>query len=449
MDENFDAIVVGMGPGGEVAASRLLAAGRRVAVVERELIGGECAYWGCIPSKTLLRPPEARGEVDRAAGVGGARLDWPDTRAYRDYMIRNLDDGNQVSGYQEQGATVIKGAGRITGPGTVEADGQVLRAEHLIVATGSEAVLPPVHGLDEVPVWTNREATTLREIPKRVLMLGGSAVGVELGQFLRRYGADVTLVDVAPRLLAREDPRIGELIGGYLSDDGVQIHTAVTPTRVDRDGDQTVLHLQDGPELRGDVLVVGTGRRPRTHGLGLESVGVQLDAHGAVAVDEHCRAADGVWAIGDVTGIMQFTHVAMYQARVVADNILGNPRRARYDGIPRVIFSDPEAAAVGLTSEEAQHQGLPVTTAEIDLSKAIARPWTYEKDPRGHLGLLADRERKVLLGAWAIAPQASEWIHHAALAVREQIPIDRLLDQVAQFPTYTEGYLKALEQLEI
>ncbi len=449
MSENFDAIVVGMGPGGEVAASRLLAAGRRVAVVERELIGGECAYWGCIPSKTLLRPPEARGEVDRAAGVGGARLDWPDTRDYRDYMIRNLDDSNQVSGYQKQGATVIKGAGRITGPGTVEADGQVLRAEHLIVATGSESVLPPVHGLDEVPVWTNREATTLRKIPKRVLMLGGSAVGVELGQFLRRYGADVTIVDVAPRLLAREDPRIGELISGYLSDDGVQIHTAVTPTRVDRDGDQTVLHLQDGTELRGDVLVVGTGRRPRTHGLGLDSVGVQVDAHGAVAVDERCRAADGVWAIGDVTGIMQFTHVAMYQARVVADNILGNPRRARYDGIPRVIFSDPEAAAVGLTSEQAQHQGLPVTTAEIDLSKAIARPWTYEKNPRGHLGLLADRERKVLLGAWAIAPQASEWIHHAALAVREQIPIDRLLDQVAQFPTYTEGYLKALEQLEV
>ncbi len=449
MTENFDAIVVGMGPGGEVAASRLLAAGRRVAVVERELIGGECAYWGCIPSKTLLRPAEARGQVDRAAGVGGARLDWPDTRAYRDHMIRNLDDSNQISGYQKQGATVIKGAGRITGPGTVEADGQVLRAEHLIVATGSQAVLPPIDGLDEVPVWTNREATTLKEIPKRVLMLGGGAVGVELGQFLRRYGADVTLVDVAPRLLAREDPRLGELISGYLKDDGVQVHTAVTPTRVDRDGDQTVLHLQDGTELRGDVLVVGTGRRPRTHELGLDSVGVHVDAHGAVAVDEHCRAADGVWAIGDVTGIMQFTHVAMYQARVVADNILGNPRRARYDGIPRVIFSDPEMAAVGLTSEEAQQQGLPVTTAEIDLSQAIARPWTYEKDPRGHLGVLADRERKVLLGAWAVAPQASEWIHHAALAVREQIPIDRLLDQVAQFPTYTEGYLKALEQLKV
>jgi pyruvate/2-oxoglutarate dehydrogenase complex dihydrolipoamide dehydrogenase (E3) component len=275
------------------------------------------------------------------------------------------------------------------------------------------------------------------------------AVGLELGQFLRRFGAEVTIVDVAPRLLAREDPRLGELISGYLSDDGVQIHTAVTPTRVDRDGDQTVLQLQDGTELRGDVLIVGAGRRPRTHELGLDAVGLQLDSHGAVSVDEHCRAADGVWAIGDVTGSCSSPNVAMYQARVVADNLLGNPRRARYDGMPRVIFSDPEIAAVGLTSEQAQHQDLPVTTAEIDLTKALARPWTYEKDPRGHLGLLADRERKVLLGAWAIAPQASEWIHQAALAVREQISIERLLDQVAQFPTHTEGYFKALEQLQV
>ncbi len=227
----------------------------------------------------------------------------------------------------------------------------------------------------------------------------------------------------------------------------MQVRTAVAPKRVRRAGQETVLELEDGAELRGDVLIVGTGRRPRTEGLGLEAAGVELGAKGAVSVDEHCRAAEGLWAVGDVTGTMQFTHVAMYQARIVADTILGKPRRARYDGIPRVIFSDPEVAAVGLTIEEAEQRGLPVISAEIDLSYAIARPWTYEREPRGHLGLLADRERRVLLGAWAIAPQASEWIHQAALAVREQIPIDRLLDQVAQFPTYTEGYLKAMEEL--
>ncbi len=447
MAEQFDVIVIGMGPGGEVAASRLLKAGKRVAVIERELIGGECAYWGCIPSKTLLRPPEARGAVERAAGVGGAELDWADTRDYRDYMIRHLDDSGQVAGYEKQGATVVKGAARLTGPGTVDVEGRELSAQHVIVATGSEPVLPPIEGVEEVGAWTNREATTLREIPQRVLMLGGSAVGIELGQFLRRYGADVTIVEVAPRLLGREDPRLGELVGDHLARDGVQVRTAVAPKRVRRAGQETVLELEDGAELRGDVLIVGTGRRPRTEGLGLEAAGVELGAKGAVSVDEHCRAAEGLWAVGDVTGTMQFTHVAMYQARIVADTILGKPRRARYDGIPRVIFSDPEVAAVGLTIEEAEQRGLPVISAEIDLSYAIARPWTYEREPRGHLGLLADRERRVLLGAWAIAPQASEWIHQAALAVREQIPIDRLLDQVAQFPTYTEGYLKAMEEL--
>ncbi len=447
MAEQFDVIVIGMGPGGEVAASRLLKAGKRVAVIERELIGGECAYWGCIPSKTLLRPPEARGAVERAAGVGGAELDWADTRDYRDYMIRHLDDSGQVAGYEKQGATVVKGAARLTGPGTVDVEGRELSAQHVIVATGSEPVLPPIAGVEEVGAWTNREATTLREIPQRVLMLGGSAVGIELGQFLRRYGADVTIVEVAPRLLGREDPRLGELVGDHLARDGVQVRTAVAPKRVRRAGQETVLELEDGAELRGDVLIVGTGRRPRTEGLGLEAAGVELGAKGAVSVDEHCRAAEGLWAVGDVTGTMQFTHVAMYQARIVADTILGKPRRARYDGIPRVIFSDPEVAAVGLTIEEAEQRGLPVISAEIDLSYAIARPWTYEREPRGHLGLLADRERRVLLGAWAIAPQASEWIHQAALAVREQIPIDRLLDQVAQFPTYTEGYLKAMEEL--
>jgi pyruvate/2-oxoglutarate dehydrogenase complex dihydrolipoamide dehydrogenase (E3) component len=449
MAEQFDVIVIGMGPGGEVAANRLLKAGKRVAVVERELIGGECAYWGCIPSKTLLRPPEARGGVERAAGVRGAELDWADTRDYRDYMIRHLDDSGQVAGYEKQGATVVKGAARLTGPGTVDVEGRELSAQHVVVATGSEPVLPPIAGVEDVGAWTNREATTLREIPKRVLMLGGSAVGIELGQFLRRYGADVTIVEVAPRLLGREDRRIGELVGDYLARDGVQVRTAVTPKRVRRAGQETVLELEDGAELRGDVLIVGTGRRPRTEGLGLEAAGVELGARGAVPVDEHCRAAEGLWAVGDVTGTMQFTHVAMYQARIVADTILGKPRRARYDGIPRVIFSDPEVAAVGLTTEEAGQRGLPVVSAEVDLSHAIARPWTYEREPRGHLGLLADRERRVLLGAWAIAPQASEWIHQAALAVREQIPIDRLLDQVAQFPTYTEGYLKAMEELEL
>ncbi len=448
MSQHFDAVVIGMGPGGEVVASDLLAAGRRVAVVERELIGGECGYWACIPSKTLLRPPEAKTETDRAAGVGGAGLDWPATRAYRDDMIRHLDDAAQVEGYQRSGATVLKGEARITGPGRVEVDGQVLTAEHLVVATGSDAFLPPVPGLSDGRVWTNREATALTEIPDRAVMLGGSAVGVELGLFLRRYGAQVTILERSERLLSREDDRVGELTGQYLREEGVDVRTATQVARVRRDGEDTVVELDGGGEIRCDVIVVGTGRTPRADGLGLDSAGAAFGDRGEVVVDERCRAADGLWAIGDVTGIMPFTHVAKYQARVVADNILGTARTARYDGIPRVVFADPEVAAVGLTRRQAEQQGLAVSHAEVNLADSIARPWTYEREPRGHLGALADTARQVLVGAWAVGPQASEWIHTAALAVREQIPLGRLRDQVPQFPTYNEGWLEAFKALE-
>ncbi len=449
MTENFDVIVIGMGPGGEVASSQLLEAGKRVAVIERELIGGECGYWACIPSKTLLRPAEAKVGVARAEGVGGAELDWPATRDYRDSMIRNLDDSNQVSGYEKSGATVIKGAARITGPGKVEVDGRALSAEHLVVATGSDAVVPPVEGLDDVLVWTNREATTLREIPKRAVMIGGSAVGVELGLFLRRYGAQVAILERSSRLLSREDPRPGELTEQYLREEGIDVRTSTSAVRARRDGTDTVVELDDGDQVRCDVIIVGTGRTPRAADLGLENVGIELGQHGEVLVDDHCWAGEGVWALGDVTGVMPFTHVAMYQARVVADNITGTDRTARYQGIPRVVFADPEVAAVGLTSQQAEQQGLSVASAEVDLSQAIARPWTYENNPRGHLGVSADKRRGVLIGAWAVGPQASEWIHTAALAVREQLPIERLRDQVAQFPTYNEGWLKAFQQLKV
>lgn len=449
MTDHFDAIVIGMGPGGEVAASELLRARKRVAVVERELIGGECAYWACIPSKTLLRPPEAQTGVIRAEGVNGAQLDWQATRRHRDEMIRHLDDAEQVEGYKTSGATVFKGAARITAPGRVDVNGEQLSTSHIIVATGSDAFVPAVEGLDTVPVWTNRETTTLTEIPNRVVMIGGSAVGVELGLFLRRYGADVTILERSSRLLSREDRRPGELTEQYLTEEGIDVRTGTSAVHARRDGEDTVVTLDDGDEVRCDVIVVGTGRTPRTSDLGLENVGIELGDGGEVVVDDHCRAGDGVWALGDVTNVMPFTHVAMYMARVVVANITGNDRSARYDGIPRVIFTDPEVAAVGLTTDQAETRGYDVATAEVDLADAIARPWTYENDPRGHLGVLADRDRKILLGAWAVGPQASEWIHTAALAIREGITIPRLLDQVAQFPTYNEGWLKGIERLEL
>lgn len=446
MTDRFDAVVIGLGPGGEVAAGRLMAAGRRVAVAERELIGGECAYWACIPSKTLLRPPEARAEAARAAGTSRPGIDWPELRDYRDYMVRHLDDTAQVDSYRDHGATVFKGTARLGGPGRVDIDGQVIEADQVVVATGSEPVIPSIDGLERAEVWTNREATTLTDIPGRVVIVGGSAVAVELGQFLARMGAQVTLVEQGERLVGREEPRVGELTRRALEADGIDVRTGAQLYRVARSRSATVAKIDDGTTVETDVILLATGRRPSSD-LGLETVGVSLDERGAVPVDGRCRAAEGIWALGDVTGVALFTHVAMYQARVVVDNISGRPRQASYEGIPRVVFADPEIAAVGLTAEVARHAGINVATAEIDLAESIARPWTYQKDPAGTLGIVADADRRVLVGAWAVAPLAGEWIHQAALAIRARIPIDTLLDQVAQFPTYSEAYLQALEAL--
>jgi pyruvate/2-oxoglutarate dehydrogenase complex dihydrolipoamide dehydrogenase (E3) component len=447
--DRFDVIIIGMGPGGEACAGRLLAAGKRVAVAERELIGGECAYWACIPSKTLLRGPEARAAAGRVAGVATPALDWAGLRDYHDYMVRHLDDTAQVSGYEKAGATVVKGAARLAGPGRVEASGQLLEADHVVIATGSQPVRPAIEGLDGATVWTNREATNVRDIPSRVLLIGGSAAGVELGQFYARMGAEVTIVQRAGRLIDREDPRVGALAEQALAADGVTVRTGRTATRAARAGAGTVVTLDDGTPVETDVVILGAGRRPDTTGLGLDTVGIQPDGRGAIGVDARCRAGDGLWALGDVTGVALFTHVAMYQGRIVADNILGRQRAASYDGIPRVVFADPEIAAVGITTEQASGRGISIAPAEITLADAIARPWTYERDPRGTLGLIADRDRRVLVGAWAVAPLASEWIHQAALAIRARIPVDILLDQVAQYPTYSEAYLAALEQLAL
>lgn len=448
MAERYDAVILGMGPGGEVAAGRLLKAGKKIAIVEKELIGGECAYWACIPSKTLLRPPEVKSEARRAFGTSTPTLTLEEVFDYRDFMIRNLDDSGQIESYEGKGVTVVKGEGRINGPGKVEANGQTLEADHIIVATGSAPNVLPIEGIEDVLHWTNREVTTTREVPGRALIVGGGPNGIEASQWLNRFGTEVTIVQSPDRLINREDPQVSELIQDALEEDGIKVSLGRKVTKARRDGEGTVAELDDGTEVETDVIVIAAGRTPRVEGIGLESVGVEPGEDG-LQIDDRCRLSEGVWAIGDVTSVSLFTHVAQYQARIVADNILGKERRANYRGIPRVVFSDPEIAATGLTEEQAREQGIDVASVSLDLTRSLARPWTFEENPRGHFGIVADKERGVLVGAWAVAPQAGEWIHQASQAIRAEIPVEKLLDGVYQFPTFSEAYLKALEQLDL
>jgi dihydrolipoamide dehydrogenase len=448
MGDRFDVVVLGAGPAGEVAVSALARGGKRVALVECEVIGGECTNWGCIPSKTLLRPAELKGDCENAAGIAVPALDFPRLAAYRDYMVSDHDDSKRVARYEQQGVTVLKQSGALAGPGRVEVNGRVLETEAVVVATGAEAVIPPIPGLAESGYWTNREATDLTEIPRSVVAIGGGPVGVELAQFLARFGARVTIVQGPPRLAEREEPRVAEALAEILTGDGVELRLGRRAERVRIEDGERVVTLDDGDEVRGEVVLLGTGRRPRTRDVGLETVGIEPGPRG-LEVDERCRAGDGVWAIGDVTGVAMFTHVGKYQGRIAAADILGRPARADYRAVPRVIFTDPEAASVGLTEAEARERGHDVVAATIDLPTSIARPYTYEEHPRGTLGVVADAEREVLLGAWAVAPLASEWIHQAVLAVRAEIPIGVLKDTIAQFPSFSEAFGAALRALPL
>jgi pyruvate/2-oxoglutarate dehydrogenase complex dihydrolipoamide dehydrogenase (E3) component len=317
-----------------------------------------------------------------------------------------------------------------------------------VIATGSDPRIPDIPGLAQGGYWTNRDATTIKEIPQSILILGGGPVGIELGQFLRRFGTEVTLIQAAERLLPREEPRVSELIAERPRADGITLHLAANATRASSGGGQRSLTLASGETLTAAELLIATGRAPRVNDIGLETIGVDVDPKG-IRIDERCRAAEGVWAIGDVTGVMPFTHVGMYQGRIACADIAGQPTRADYSAIPRVVFSDPEIAAVGLTTRQAAARGLDAPTATVKLADAIARPWTYEKDPGGELGVIADRQTRTLIGAWAVSPLAGEWIHYAALAIKTSTSIDVLGDTVAQFPTYTEAYLKAIEGLDL
>ncbi len=320
----------------------------------------------------------------------------------------------------------------------------------MVVATGSSSNVLPIEGIEDVPVWTNREATTTREVPGRAVIVGGGPNGIETSQWLSRLGSSVTLVQSSDRLINREDPQVAGIIQPILEEEGIDVRVGRRVEKARKEDGGTVVTLDDGEEVETDVVVMVAGRTPRTEGIGLDSIGVEADGTG-IPVDDRCRIAgmDGLWAVGDVTGTALFTHVAQYQGRIVAANILGGDRRADYKGISRVVFSDPEIAAAGLTEEEAWEQGMDVASINLELPKAIARSVTYEKEPRGNLGLVVDRDERVLVGAWAVAPLAGEWIHQACLAIKAGISVDTLLDSIFQFPTFSQAYLEALEKMDL
>lgn len=448
--DEVDVVVLGMGPGGEHVAGRLADAGLQVVGIEAGLVGGECPYWACIPSKLMVRAADTLAEVRRAgelAGDASVRADWaPVVRRVRD-ATDGWDDRAAAERFVGKGGVLVRGRGKLAAPDAVEVDGRTIRARRgVVVATGTRPAVPPIDGLADTPFWTNRDAIEAAVLPASIVVLGAGPVGVELAQVHARFGVETTVVESADRLLPSEDRCVGERLADVFADDGIDVVLGARAVRVQHASDAFTIELDDGRTRRSERLLVATGRRVDLGAIASDSIGVDPDDR-ALPVDEHLRVADGVWAVGDVTGKGPFTHVAMYQAEIAAADILGEPHAAAdYAAVPRVTFCDPEVGSVGMTVDAARDAGIAVAVGSADVP-ATTRGWLHGPGNVGVIQVVSDLDRGVLIGATSMGPHGGEVLGLLTLAVHARVPVDELRTMIAAYPTFHRGVRDAIDDL--
>jgi pyruvate/2-oxoglutarate dehydrogenase complex dihydrolipoamide dehydrogenase (E3) component len=450
-EHEVDVVVVGLSPGGEDVAGRLAEAGLAVAGVEARLVGGECPYWGCVPSKMMIRAADLLAEGRRIPGMAGSSTvtpDWaPVAHRIRAEATDNWDDTVAADRFTGRGGRLFRGYGRITAPGEVTVSGEVLRARRgIVIATGTAPDIPPIPGLAGTPYWTNHEAIETEQAPESIVVLGGGTIGAELAQVFARFGSRVTVVEAASRLLPLEEPESGALIAEVFGRDGIDVQAGSRAERVSHDGDAFTVSLAGGRDVTGERLLVATGRSADLGSLGAAAVGIDEQAK-VISVDAHLRAAPGVWALGDVVGKGAFTHMSMYHADIIVADILGEEHHpAEYHAVPRVTFTDPEIGGVGLTEARARDQGIAVRVGSYQIPSAT-RGWIHKAGNDGFIKLVEDAERSVLVGATSAGPAGGEVLSMLTLAVHAAVPTERLREMIYAYPTFHRAVEDALRDL--
>lgn len=446
-----DVVVVGLGPGGEVVVARLAEAGLKVVAVEAELVGGECPYWGCIPSKMFIRAAHTLAEARRAEKLAGGVSVSPDfslvAKRIRDEATDNWDDTVAAKRVTDAGATLVRGRGRLTGDRTVEVDGETyVASKGVVLNTGTTAAVPPIEGLSDTPYWTNREAVSTESVPGSLIVMGGGAIGLELAQAFSRFGSQVTVLEVAPRILAPEEPESSELLAKVFESEGIAVHAGITIDRVDHDGERFTVTSGD-TTYEAEQVLVAAGRRSRIDDIGLDTVGVKaekfLEVDDSMQVTGH-DGPGGLWAIGDIVGRGAFTHVSMYHAERVVKAILGKELEPYDTSFPRVTFTDPEVGGVGLTEKQARDKGINVRVGSGDIPVS-SRGWLHSVGNDGLIKIIIDDDRGVIVGATSAGPTGGETLSGLAFAVRAEVPVATLLNTIYAYPTFYRAIEAALQ----